>query len=278
MATYAIGDVQGCYGELRQLLAAVGFDRARDRLWFVGDLVNRGPESLAVLRFVRDLGSAAITVLGNHDLHLLTYAAGLAKPRADDTLDGVLAAPDRDELMQWLRGLPMIHVEGEHVLVHAGLLPQWSVGRAQTLGREVEETLRGPRYREFLAALYGSKPDRWDDALRGADRLRVIVNAMTRMRFCTPDGVMEFHTKGEAAAAPQGYLPWFDVPGRASAGHTVICGHWSALGLRMAPRLLALDSGCVWGGSLTAVRLHDRRIIQIPCAAPAAARSGARSR
>lgn len=278
MATYAIGDVQGCYGELRQLLGAAGFDRARDRLWFVGDLVNRGPESLAVLRFVRDLGSAAITVLGNHDLHLLTYAAGLAKPRSDDTLDEVLAAPDRDELMQWLRGLPMIHVEGEHVLVHAGLLPQWSAERAQTLGREVQETLRGPRYREFLAALYGGEPDRWDDALRGADRLRVIVNAMTRMRFCTPDGVMEFHTKGEATAAPPGYLPWFDVPGRESAGHTVICGHWSALGLRVAPRLLALDSACVWGGSLTAVRLQDRRIIQIPCAAPAAARSAARSR
>ena len=278
MATYAIGDVQGCHGELRQLLETVGFDRARDRLWFVGDLVNRGPESLAVLRFVRDLGSAAITVLGNHDLHLLTFAAGLAKPRPDDTLDEVLAAPDRDELMQWLRGLPMIHVEGAHVLVHAGLLPQWNVARAQALAREVEAALRGARHREFLGALYGGKPDRWDDALRGADRLRVVVNAMTRMRFCTPDGVMEFHAKGEASAAPPGYLPWFDVPGRASESHTIICGHWSALGLRVAPRLLALDSGCVWGGHLTAVRLEDRRVTQVPCAASAAAGSAGRSR
>ncbi len=278
MSTYAIGDVQGCFEELGQLLDALAFDRRKDRLWLVGDLVNRGPQSLAVLRFVRDLGSAAVTVLGNHDLHLLTYAAGLAKPRPDDTLDEVLAAPDRAELIEWLRGLPMIHVEREHVLVHAGLLPQWSVQQAQGLGREVEAALRGPRHREFLTRLYGGKPDRWDDALRGADRLRVIVNAMTRMRFCTEDGVMEFQTKGEAAEAPPGYTPWFDVPGRRSADHTVVCGHWSALGLRVAPRLLALDSGCVWGGRLTAVRLEDRAITQVECRAWAASESGARRR
>lgn len=276
MAVYAVGDVQGCFGELQTLLAAVGFDRRKDGLWFVGDLVNRGPQSLAVLRFVKELGDAAVTVLGNHDLHLITLAAGLAKPREDDTLDEVLAAPDRDELIDWLRGLPLIHVEGGHILVHAGLLPQWDAARAQALAREVESALRGPRHREFLAALYGGMPDRWDDGLRGVDRLRVIVNAMTRMRFCTPEGVMEFHSKGEATSAPPGFLPWFDVPGRRSADHTVVCGHWSALGLRIAPGLLALDSGCVWGGRLSAVRLEARALTQVPCAAPAALESRGR--
>jgi bis(5'-nucleosyl)-tetraphosphatase (symmetrical) len=275
MSTYAIGDVQGCFRELEQLIDAVGFDRRRDRLWFVGDLVNRGPQSLAVLRFVKDLESAAITVLGNHDLHLLTFAAGLAKPREDDTLGQVLAAPDRDELVEWLRGLPMMHVDGEYVLVHAGLLPRWSVEQARGLAREVEAALRGPQHRGFLRELYGSRPDRWDEALQGPDRLRVIVNAMTRMRFCTEDGAMDFKTKGEAAAAPPGYMPWFDVPGRRSASHTVVCGHWSALGLRVAPRLLALDSGCVWGGRLTAVRLEDRAVTQVPCAASAGTGSAA---
>jgi bis(5'-nucleosyl)-tetraphosphatase (symmetrical) len=275
MATYAIGDVQGCFEELQALLRAIGFDRGRDQLWFVGDLVNRGPASLATLRFVRDLGESAATVLGNHDLHLLALAHGFAKPRADDTLDDVLTAPDRDELLDWLRCLPMIRVEGERVLVHAGLLPHWNVGKAKALAGEVEAELRGPGYRDFLAQIYGSRPDRWSDDLRGVDRLRVIVNAMTRMRFCSPEGAMDFHSKGEATQAPPGYLPWFEVQGRSSADHTLICGHWSALGLRLAPRLLLLDSGCVWGGKLSAVRLEDRRLYQVPCAAnagPAGAR------
>src|SRR5712691_6851361 len=270
MATYAIGDVQGSFEELQALLGTIGFERNKDCLWFVGDLVNRGPASLATLRFVRDLRARARTVLGNHDLHLLALAHGVVKEREDDTLAEVLAAPDRDELLDWLRRLPMIHVEADHVLVHAGLLPQWDVATAKALAREVEAELCGPRHREFLAQLYGSRPDRWDDNLRGIDRLRVVVNAMTRLRFCTPEGVMEFHTKGETAKAPAGYLPWFDVPGRKSAGSTLICGHWSALGLRIAPNLLALDSGCVWGRKLTAVRLEDRRLYQVPCAANAA--------
>jgi len=270
MATYAIGDVQGSFEELQALLGTIGFERNKDCLWFVGDLVNRGPASLATLRFVRDLSTRARTVLGNHDLHLLALAHGVVKEREDDTLAEVLAAPDRDELLDWLRRLPMIHVEADHVLVHAGLLPQWDVATAQALASEVEAELRGPRHREFLAQLYGSRPDRWSDSLRGIDRLRVIVNAMTRLRFCTPDGVMEFHTKGETTEAPAGHLPWFDVPGRRSADRTVICGHWSALGLRVAPKLLALDSGCVWGGKLTAIRLEDRRLYQVPCAANAA--------
>ena len=159
----------------------------------------------------------------------------------------------------------MMHVAGSHALVHAGLLPQWDVAKARSLAEEVEAELRGPRHEEFLAKLYGSRPDRWADGLKGPDRLRVIVNAMTRLRFCTPDGTMEFRTKGETTQAPDGYLPWFDIPGRKSADSTVICGHWSALGLRLAPNLLALDSGCVWGGQLSAVRLEDRRLYQIPC-------------
>ena len=275
MATYAVGDVQGCFEELTALLEAIGFDRNNDRLWFVGDLVNRGPASLATLRFVRDLGERALTTLGNHDLHLLALAHGSVKGRGDDTLEDVLAAPDRDSLLDWLRHRPMLHVEANYVLVHAGLLPQWDIATAKALAGEVEAELRGPRHREFLAQLYGSRPDRWSDGLRGVERLRVIVNAMTRLRFCTPEGVMEFATKGETAKPPAGYLPWFDVSDRKSAGYTVICGHWSALGLRVAPNLLALDSGCVWGGKLSAIRLEDRRLYQVPCANAAPVESSA---
>ena len=270
MATYAIGDVQGSFEELQALLGAFGFDRAKDRLWFVGDLVNRGPDSLATLRFVRDLGDGVVAVLGNHDLHLLALAQGSVKAGEDDTLGDVIAAPDRDSLLDWLRHRPMMHVAADYALVHAGLLPQWDVAKAKALAGEVERELRGPGHREFLAQLYGSRPDRWNDDLRGMDRLRVIVNAMTRLRFCTPEGVMEFETKGETAKAPAGYLPWFEVPGRKSVDHTLVCGHWSALGLRMAPKLLALDSGCVWGGELSAVRLEDRRLYQVPCVTDAA--------
>jgi bis(5'-nucleosyl)-tetraphosphatase (symmetrical) len=275
MPTYAIGDVQGCFDELLDLLEVFRFDRAKDRLWFVGDLVNRGPASLATLRFVRDLGERALVVLGNHDLHLLALAEGCATGRKDDTLEEILAAPDRDDLLDWLRRRPLMHVAGAHTLVHAGLLPQWDVSKAKSLAEEVETELR-QRHREFLASLYGSRPDRWAEDLRGIDRLRVIVNAMTRLRFCTAQGVMEFETKGEVTQAPSGYLPWFDVPGRKSADAIVICGHWSALGLRLAPNLLALDSGCVWRGQLSAVRLEDRRLYQVPCGGDAGGRAQAR--
>jgi len=270
MTTYAIGDVQGCFDELQALLGAIDFDPSKDRLWFVGDLVNRGPKSLETLRFVRDLGERSVCVLGNHDLHLLALALGFSKEREDDTLAGVLSAPDRGELLDWLRRQPLIHLDADHLLVHAGLPPQWDPEEARALAQEVEEELRGPRYRDFLAHLYGCWPNRWSNELKGVERLRVIVNALTRMRFCTPDGTMEFRTKGESTQAPAGYLPWFDVPGRKSAGVTVICGHWSALGLRVKPNLLALDSGCVWGGTLTAVRLEDRRVYEISCRASAA--------
>src|SRR5262245_54627084 len=265
MATYAIGDVQGCFDVLERLLGEIGFASARDRLWFVGDLVNRGPRSADVLRYVQSLGGRAVVVQGNHDLHLLALAGGHAKQRADDSFDDVLNAADRDQLLEWLRLRPMVHVEDDYLIVHAGLLPSWSAEQAQMLAAEVEAELRGERYREFFAGLYGSKPDTWHDSLRGMDRLRVIVNAMTRMRFCSMAGVMDFRTKGGRGQAPPGFMPWFEVPGRRTRGVPIICGHWSALGLLVTPDLLALDTGCVWGGALTAIRLEDRRVFQCPC-------------
>jgi bis(5'-nucleosyl)-tetraphosphatase (symmetrical) len=262
MATYAIGDVQGCFDELKTLLARIAFDAARDRLWFVGDLVNRGPKSLEVLRFVSSLGDGAVTVLGNHDLHLMCVAEGFAKRREDDTLDAVLAAPDAAALLCWLRGRPLMHCEGGHAMVHAGLLPQWSVEEALALAGEVEAALRAQNYRDFLAELYGSRPEHWNDALTGWDRLRVIVNAMTRMRFCSREGVMDFHVKSDKA--PAGYLPWFEVrPPRKEP--KIVCGHWSALGVKLTARVSALDAGCVWGGSLAALRLEDGALAQLPC-------------
>jgi bis(5'-nucleosyl)-tetraphosphatase (symmetrical) len=260
MATYAIGDVQGCFDELKQLFIKVDFQK-QDRAWFVGDLVNRGPKSLEVLRFARDLGERAVVVLGNHDLHLVAQHEGVERTRKDDTFRDVLAAPDRRELVDWLRTRPMMHVEGRYAMVHAGLLPQWSIAKALDLGKEVERSLAGANYGAFLKNLYGGKPDRWDEALTGWDRLRVIVNAMTRMRFCTREGRMEFHAKG--AAPPPGYLPWYET--RPQEAETIICGHWSQLGLKLTPRLAALDSGCVWGGALSALRLEDGALYQVAC-------------
>ncbi len=268
MATYAIGDIQGCFDSLQQLLAKCAFDPARDRLWLVGDLVNRGPRSLETLRFVRSLGKAALTVLGNHDLYLLMVAEGGAKARGkDDTLQPILDAPDCAELLDWLRQQPLCHVEDDYCLVHAGLLPQWSIKKARKLAREVEIALQGEQYREFIANMWGSQPDRWTDDLAGWPRLRAIVNAMTRMRFCSAEGVMDFKVKGELANAPAGYMPWFEVPGRKSAKSVLVTGHWSALGFRLSDNMLALDSGCLWGGHLTAVRLEDRQVFQVDCAA-----------
>jgi len=266
VATYAIGDVQGCQDALAALLDEIGFSRTRDMLWFVGDLVNRGTQSAAVLRFVRSLGERAIVVHGNHDLHTLAVAAGKAKRRADDTLGDLLGATDRDELLDWLRLRPLLHVDREYVMVHAGLLPSWSLAQAADLAAEVEAALRAPTHPDLYASLYGAKPAAWSDSLQGAERLRVIVNAMTRMRFCTPDGAMDFSVKGEVEKALPGYLPWFEVPDRKTRGVPIVCGHWSALGLRITPDLLALDTGCVWGGRLTAIRLEDRRVFQTACA------------
>ena len=258
MATYAIGDVQGCFDELRALLERIGFNRAHDRLWFVGDLVNRGPKSLAVLRFVRELGDRAVVVLGNHDLHLITQYEGFERKRKDDSFDDVLAAPDARELVDWLRARPMMHAEGNWAMVHAGLLPQWNIPFALSLASEVESALCAASYRDFLANMYGSKPARWEDSLSGWDRLRVIVNAMTRMRYCTPEGEMEFQYSGKTA--PAGYRAWYE--GRQDE-KAITFGHWSARGLILAARIAGLDTGCVWGGALTALRLEDRWLAQV---------------
>ena len=270
MATYAIGDIQGCGEEFQRLLESINFDPASDRLWLVGDLVNRGPTSLQVLRLIKSLGEAAITVLGNHDLHLLAVSEGLAELHRTDTLDEVLDAPDRDELLAWLRQQRLLHAEGGHVLVHAGLLPQWNVEQAAGLAREVESALRGPDYATFLARMYGNTPHGWDNELSGYKRLRVIVNAFTRMRICTAQGEMEFRFKGEVENIPAGYLPWYEVPGRKSCDDTVIFGHWSALGLKMESNIIALDTGCLWGGPMSAIRLEDRKLFQVACNNPVA--------
>jgi bis(5'-nucleosyl)-tetraphosphatase (symmetrical) len=267
MSTYAIGDVQGCYDALRTLLDDIRFDPAADTLWFVGDLVNRGPQSLETLRFVKSLGASAVTVLGNHDLHLLVVAAGYYQPHRGDTLDDIIKAPDRDELLDWLRRQKLLHVDRDYAMVHAGLLPQWSIEDATRLAREFEDVLQGPDHLELLRTLYGNQPDTWDDALTGYDRLRIIVNAMTRLRLCDIHGRMNFSHKESLADAPPGYLPWFDVPGRASAGTPIVCGHWAALGVVLRADLIGLDSGCVWGRALSALRLGDRHLFQCDCSA-----------
>ncbi len=266
MATYAIGDVQGCCSELEALLEKIAFTPARDKLWLVGDLVNRGPRSLDVLRLVKSLGASAVTVLGNHDLHLIAVASGSAKLKRGDTLDAILDAPDRAELIDWLRARPLAYADDGYLMVHAGVLPQWSAADVLRLAAEVNVALASASYADFMREMYGNLPTRWSEGLAGMDRLRAIVNALTRMRFATPQGDMELDEKGGPEKAPAGYMPWFDVPGRKTADHTMICGHWSALGYVQRPGLLALDSGCVWGASLTAVRLEDRQATQLACA------------
>ena len=269
MATYAIGDVQGCYYELRALLDRLRFDADEDDLWFVGDLVNRGPSSLDCLRFVMQLGARATVVLGNHDLHLLARACGAPrKPRRGDTLDAVLAAPDRDELLDWLRQRPLLHHDAllGYTMVHAGLPPQWNLATATLCAREVEQALRGHDHRVFLAEMYGDEPDLWSDGLTGIARLRFAVNALTRMRFVTDDGRLELKAKGAPSAAPDGAIPWFAVRGRASSGLHLIFGHWSTLGEADGFGVYPLDSGCVWGGKLTALRLDgDGGWTVVPC-------------
>jgi bis(5'-nucleosyl)-tetraphosphatase (symmetrical) len=264
MSHYVVGDIQGCHDEFRQLLDLIAFRQAHDRLWMVGDLVNRGPDSLGVLRTVKALGAAAVTVLGNHDLHLLTVAAGHRKPHRHDTLGPILEAADRDELLTWLRTRPLVVQDGNLLLVHAGLLPSWTASTAIMLSREVEGALASAAHDDFLRDLYGDQPARWDDALTGYDRLRVIVNACTRLRYCTADDTMDLAEKRGPAHAPGGFAPWFAHSERRSAGVTVLCGHWSTLDLMLAPRVAMLDSGCLWGGTLTALRLDDQRVFQVP--------------
>lgn len=259
MAVYAIGDIQGCYEPFQRLLAVLRFDPATDRLWLVGDLVNRGPQSVEVLRWVRDLGERAITVLGNHDLTLLAVAAGHVKPKGKDTFHSVLDAPDSGELLDWLRQRPLLHHDADlgFTMVHAGLPPSWDLALAQRCATEVETVLRGPKYSDFLKHMFGSEPRRWQAKLSGYERLRFIVNALTRMRFCTADGKLSFSEKGAPGSQAADLLPWFAVPQRRSADLNIIFGHWAALDYYRAPGIFALDSGCVWGNRLTAIRLDE---------------------
>ena len=262
-----VGDVQGCDSALAQLLDVSGFSPSRDTLVLLGDLVNRGPDSLGVLRRLHALGDSAQCLLGNHDLHLLAVAHGARALQRGDTFADVLGDPDRDSWIDWLRHRQMALSTAGWLCVHAGLLPQWTCKQAMTLADEVEQQLRGPDIGAFLATMYGNEPRCWDDGLKGPARWRVIVNALTRLRFCTPEGEIDFKTKEGAEAAPAGHFPWFEVPGRRSTGESVAFGHWSTLGLIDRPNLLALDTGCVWGGALTAARVTDgqHELVQVRC-------------
>jgi bis(5'-nucleosyl)-tetraphosphatase (symmetrical) len=263
---YAIGDVQGCHEELRALLARLSFSADRDRLWFVGDLVNRGPQSLATLRLVHGLRDNAVVVLGNHDLHLLAVAAGVRRRRRSDTLDEVLAASDRDALLEWLTCRPLAHAQGADLMVHAGVLPQWTVALTLSVAAEVEAALqRDPR--TLLEQMYGNEPDRWDPRLAGMERLRFVINVLTRMRVCTADGRIDTAVKGGVPAPPSPLRAWFEHPHRASGEARIIFGHWSALGLVQRAGVIGLDTGCVWGGALTALDLDsDRPPVSVACA------------
>ncbi len=265
MNVFAIGDVQGCHQQALALIKKVRASSANPTLIFVGDLVNRGPRSLDMLRYLYDLGDSVKVILGNHDLHLLALAHGIRKPHKSDTLSDILAAPDKDQLLDWLRRQPLALMECGHLVVHAGVVPQWTVEQTLGLAQEVSDVLSGPGWLDFLRHMYGNTPDRWDDTLQGADRLRCIVNALTRIRFCRADGTMEFNSIEGGKGAPAGYMPWFDVPDRQTAETPVVFGHWSTLGLTIRDKLIGLDTGCVWGGKLTAVCLDDHTVIQVDC-------------
>ena len=269
MTTYAIGDIQGCHDELRALVTQLGFKADRDQLWFTGDLVNRGPRSVEALRYVRSLGDNAITVLGNHDLHLLALAFGSKrKLKSLDTLDDVLDAKDRDALLEWLLTRPLAHFDAQRgdLLVHAGLVPQWNAATAVALANEVEAALRKDP-RALFDEMYGDKPDQWSDSLKGADRLRFAINVLTRVRVCTKEGRTDLKTKGPAKDIRLPWRPWFEWEHRETRDVRVIFGHWSALGLVRANGVVGLDTGCVWGGALTALDLdtNDANPVSTPC-------------
>lgn len=264
MSTYAIGDVQGCYDSLQALLEKINFNEHNDRLWFVGDLINRGPKSLLTLRFIKSLQSSALTVLGNHDLHFIVAAHGFAPTHRADTLDELLHAEDCDELCYWLRQQPFLHYDLGYVLVHAGLYPLWNLALAQQCANEIENALRGDHFIDFLKNMYGNLPDRWSNNLEGFDRLRFITNALTRMRLCTPDGRLDLRYKGALEEAPNGLIPWYQVPHRVNSDVNIIFGHWAALECRVdQPHLFAIDSGCVWGKQLTAFCLETQQRFQV---------------
>ncbi|MCU7918027.1 MAG: symmetrical bis(5'-nucleosyl)-tetraphosphatase [Candidatus Thiodiazotropha sp. (ex Epidulcina cf. delphinae)] len=270
MPVYAVGDVQGCYDDLQRLLERIRFDPDRDKLWFAGDLVNRGPDSLAVLRFVKSLGKRAVTVLGNHDLHLLALSQGNRSHYKYGALKDILQAPDSQELIDWLRHRPVMHHHKKrgYSLIHAGLPPQWDLTTAMSCARELEEALRGTKFKKFCQVMYGDQPDLWREDLDGMDRLRFITNCFTRLRYCTRDGRLSMQDKGSPDSQTNGSVPWFKSPGRLTKKNRILFGHWSTLGYRKIGNVWSLDSGCFWGGQLTALRLRNKKQpkpIQHPC-------------
>lgn len=266
MAIYAIGDVQGCYDSLLSLLDAIHFNERKDQLWFVGDLVNRGPKSLETLRFIKKLGDAAVVVLGNHDLHLLAASCDPIAENSKKALTPILLAPDRDALINWLRHRPLLHYDGKFCMVHAGLAPQWDLNQAHKLAQEVETVLRGNHFPLLMKAMYGNKPDHWSSHLAGMDRLRFIINCFTRMRYCDKHGRLDLEPNGPPGSQPKHLMPWFKVPGRKSINTRIVFGHWSSLGYYHGDNCFAIDTGCLWGGQLTALRLADApEHISIPC-------------
>ena len=262
---FAVGDLQACSGQLDLLLDSIEAEAPNAQIVFVGDLVNRGPDSLGCLRRIRSMGDRAQLVLGNHDLHLMAVAKGIRPRGRSDTLEALLAAPDLEDLLNWLRQQPLALMAEGHLIVHAGVLPQWTTEQTLALANEVSAVLRGSDWLDFLAQMYGNEPAQWHDDLQGFDRLRCIVNALTRLRFCTAQGEMEFATKEGPDKPPGGYMPWFDVPTRLTQETPIVFGHWSTLGLILRPNIIGLDTGCVWGGKLSALRLSDRKLLQIDC-------------
>lgn len=266
MAIYAIGDLQGCYDSLKRLLDAIQFDEHKDILWFVGDLVNRGPKSLETLRFIKNLGNAAVVVLGNHDLHLLAASCEPIADNARKALTQVLLAPDKDELINWLRCRPLLHYDGKFCMVHAGLLPQWDLDKAAGLAKEVETVLQGNHFPLLMKAMYGNKPDVWSPGLAGMDRLRFIINGFTRMRYCDKHGRLDLDHNGPPGSQPKHLMPWFKAPGRKSINTRIVFGHWSSLGYYEGDNCYAIDTGCLWGRQLTALRLAGKpERISIAC-------------
>ena len=269
MAVYAIGDIQGCYDELMHLLHHINFDEQRDTLWFAGDLVNRGPKSLQTLKFVHGLGKSAITVLGNHDLHLLAAANGNGKRLKEPDLKAILKTKGSDTLIEWLQQCPLLHRDKKlgFTLIHAGLPPQWSPKQARAYAKEVEDVLRGAEAKSYFKEMYGNEPKVWHDQLEGMDRHRFITNCFTRLRYCDKEGRLALKEKGAVGTQPKNYMPWYEVPGRRSVDERIIFGHWSTLGYSQSHNVWAIDSGCLWGGKLTALRLDNGALspIQINC-------------
>lgn len=268
MAVFAIGDIQGCFDDLQRLLDAIEFNPETDQLWFTGDLVNRGPQSLQTLRFVKGLGDAAVSVLGNHDLHLLAVSCKVRKLHKKDALHAVLDAPDAEELLDWLRHRPLMYQQNNYHLIHAGLPPQWDIGMARVMAQKAEQVLRSENYHDFFQHMYGNSPDRWSDQLEGYDLIRFIINCFTRMRYCDKDGCLDFEHNNKPGTQPEHLMPWFKVPGRKSANAKLIFGHWSTLGYYYGENCYAIDTGCLWGGRLTALCIGEKNYsvaVDCPC-------------